>query len=266
MKFQLDNGYLAYDQAGDGMPLLFIHGYPLSRKMWQPQVKALQDIASVITVDLRGHGESYAFEPPYSMDTLADDCYRLLSSLGTPDRIIVCGLSMGGYITFALYRKHPELFSGMILTSTRAAADSPEGKAGREVGIKTVHEHGVPNIVDGMLPRAVSPVTQVTKPNLMETIREIMLETSANGVSGALLGMRDRPDSTPMLPQITCPTLIIQGSDDQLIPVKEAEAMAGRIANSSLVVIPQAGHLPNLEQPEMFNQAVRDFIKSQSFH
>jgi pimeloyl-ACP methyl ester carboxylesterase len=262
MKYQLDKGYLAYDPAGEGIPLLFIHGYPLSRKIWKPQIDGLTDIASVISVDLRGHGESYPFEPPYSMDLLAEDCYRLLYDLNITPPIIVCGLSMGGYVTMALYRKYPSLFRGMILTSTRSGSDSPEGKANRDIGVKNVLELGVPSIADNMLPKMVSPVTFNSNQPLVNTIRAIMLDTSVNGVVGALQGMRDRPDPTPLLPNVKCPTLIIHGADDQLIPIKEAEMLDIQIPNSRLVIIPKAGHLLNLEQPDLFNQAVRKFILS----
>jgi pimeloyl-ACP methyl ester carboxylesterase len=113
-----------------------------------------------------------------------------------------------------------------------------------------------------MLPKMVSPVTHTSKPILVKTIHAIMRETSVNGVVGALQGMRDRPDSTPLLPHIKCPSLIIQGADDQLIPIHEAEMMSQQISNSRLVIISKAGHLPNMEQPEKFNQAIRDFIRS----
>ncbi len=260
MRFPIDEGYLDYERSGSGTPLLFIHGYPLSRKIWQPQLSSLSDIADMLTVDLRGHGASYPFSGPYPMDLLADDCYRVLTHLKVELPAVVCGLSMGGYITFALYRRHPEIFKGMILTSTRAGADSPDGKANREAGIKNVREKGVPFIVDGMLPKLVSPKTISSNPTLVATLRSIMLETSVNGVIGALQGMRDRPDSTPLLSQITCPTLVIHGADDQLIPVSESEQMSRLIPHAQLVVIRDAGHLVNMEQPEHYNQAVQTYL------
>ncbi len=264
MRLSLETGFLAYKKAGNGIPLLFIHGYPLSRKIWQPQMAALSDMAAMIAIDLRGHGESYPFDPPYPMELLADDCKQLIDHLGIETPIVVCGLSMGGYITMALYRKFPEFFAGMILTSTRAGADSPQGKANRDVAVDNVRDQGVPFIVDGMLPKMVSPVTLASKTQLVSSIRGIMLETSVNGVIGALQGMRDRPDSSPTLSKVSIPTLIVHGADDQMIPVSEAEAMHGQIRNSRLVVIPQAGHLPNMEQPDQFNQAVREFLQSLS--
>ncbi len=224
----------------------------------------LPDIASIISVDMRGHGESYPYDGTYRMDLLAEDCHRLLVDLHINAPVVVCGLSMGGYVTLALYRIYPELFKGMILTSTRSGSDSPEGKANRDAGVKNVQVHGVAYIVDNMLPKLVSPVTFASNKPLVNTIDDIMLETSVNGVVGALQGMRDRPDSTPLLSQVQCPVLIIHGADDQLIPVSEAQLMHQQLPGSRLVVIPEAGHLPNLEQPELFNQAVREFLSSLS--
>jgi len=262
MKYQLDNGFLTYDRRGMGIPLLFIHGYPLSRRIWNPQLDGLSDITSLISVDLRGHGESYPFQGPYSMDLLASDCKRLLDDLNLKSSILVCGLSMGGYVTLALYRKYPQLFRGMILTSTRSGTDSPEAKRNRDSSVNNVRELGISFIVENMLPKMVSPVTLLSKPDLVNSIRDIMVKTSVQGVVGALQGMRDRPDSTSLLPQINCPVVIIHGADDQLIPIHEAELMNQQITDSRLIAIAEAGHLPNLEQPEKFNQAIREFIQS----
>jgi 3-oxoadipate enol-lactonase len=150
----------------------------------------------------------------------------------------------------------------LILTSTRAGSDSPEGKVNRDRAVQNVRDHGVAMIVESMLPKLVSPTTLSSKPGLVKSIKEIMLETSVQGVVGASLGMRDRPDSTELLSQITCPTLIIQGADDQLIPVQESQVMEKYIPSSHLLIIPGAGHLPNMEQPDRYNQAIRHFINS----
>lgn len=262
MKYPLDNGFLVYDRIGKGIPVLFIHGYPLSRRIWNLQMEGLSDIASMIAIDLRGHGESFPFEGPYTMDLLAADCKRLIDDLNLKSPIVVCGFSMGGYVTMALYRRYPHIIKGMILTSTRPGPDSSEAKANRDAGIQSVREHGVIFIAESMLPKLVSPVTLSTKPNLVNSIHSIMLETSVQGVVGALQGMKDRPDSTPLLPQIKCPVLIIHGADDQLIPIHESELMNKKIPDSRLIVIPEAGHLLNIEQPVLFNQAIREFIQS----
>jgi pimeloyl-ACP methyl ester carboxylesterase len=262
MIIKINNGYLHYDKKGQGIPILFIHGYPLSREIWVPQFDNLFDQALLLSLDLRGHGDSFPFEGPYTMDLLAADCKRLLEEINIKQPILVCGLSMGGYVTMAMYRRYPQLFRGMILTSTRAGSDSPEGKADRDVSIQTVLEHGSVHIADSMIQKIVSPATLSLKPELIEMIHGIMAKTSVQGIVGALQGMKDRLDSTELLSQIRCPVLIVHGIDDQLIPIKEAEIMHQHIDNSHLVLIDEAGHLPNLEQPERFNQAIRDFMLS----
>jgi 3-oxoadipate enol-lactonase len=262
MKLLIDDGFLEYEILGNGFPLLLIHGYPLSRKIWLPQMAGLSDIASMISIDLRGHGDSFPFEGPYPMDLLAYDLKRLLDNLNLKKPVVVCGLSMGGYVTMALYRLHPEIFNGMILTSTRSGPDSLEVKANRDASILNAQKHGASFIADNMLLKLFSHVTLSNKPKLVKLIRGVIENTSIQGIVGALQGMKERPDSTILLSQIDCPLLIIHGTDDQLIPVKEAEIMNRQIPNSQLVKITDAGHLPNLEQPEKYNQAVRDFLLS----
>jgi pimeloyl-ACP methyl ester carboxylesterase len=264
MKLQLSDGYLVYDQIGRGTPLLFIHGYPLSRKIWYPQIKGLFEIATVITPDLRGHGESTPFEGPYSMDVLADDCKYLLETINIKKPFIICGLSMGGYVSMAFYRRYPDLVAGMILTSTRLGPDTNEGKANRDIAIQNAILKGPSFIADSMLNKMVSPKTLISNPELVKTVREIMAGTSTKGIIGALEGMKERSDSTPLFSHIDIPVLIIHGADDQLIPFREAEGMNKTIKHSQLLVLKDAGHLPNLEQPEQYNQAVREFISNVS--
>ena len=261
MKLYIDDGFLEYEMLGNGIPLLLIHGSPLSRMIWLPQMDELSDVASLISIDLRGHGDSFPFEGSYSMDLLASDCMKLLDDLNIKQPIVVCGLSLGGYVTMAIYRINPEIFKGMILTSTRPGPDSPERKANRDVSILNAREHGAIIIADNMLPKLFSPVTLSTKPEIVKMIRGVMAKTSVQGILGALQGMKERPDSSTMLTQINCPVLIIHGTDDQLIPLKEAELMNHQIPTSHLVKITDSGHLPNLEQPEKYNQAVRDFLQ-----
>jgi 3-oxoadipate enol-lactonase len=264
MKIDIDGGFLVCDKEGSGIPLLFIHGYPLSRMIWEPQRIDLSKNATLVSVDLRGHGESFAFDGAYSMDMLADDCMQVLDSFHITTPIVVCGLSMGGYVTMALYRKYPNIFAGMILTSTRPGPDSQEAKANRDASIKIALEQSGKTIADNMIQKMFSPVTYKSKPNLVKSIHDIMATTSIHGIVGALQGMRDRPDSTLMISQIHCQVLIIHGTDDQLIPINEADLMHQQIPNSRLVKVSQAGHLPNLERPGEYNKAVLDFLSSLS--
>lgn len=261
MKIQLNGWTISYDTAGEGKPLLFIHGYPLSRKIWEPQASGLAAYARVILPDLRGHGDSDPLPGPYSVDMLAEDCVHLLNTLGITQPVVVCGLSMGGYVALAFYKKFVERTAGLILAATRAAADSPEGKANREKAILLAQTSGATQIANSMLPKMFAPSTYDEQPKLVDQVHNIMAETPVEGIIGALQAMKDRPDSTPLLPSITKPVLIVHGNNDQLIPAAEAHAMQSAIPGSELVIIEQAGHLLNLEQPGVFNQAVHQFLK-----
>jgi 3-oxoadipate enol-lactonase len=262
MEIQLPDFRMEYEDQGLGLPLLLIHGFPLDHTLWNPQVKELQKAARLLAPDLRGFGGSDPVLGTYTMDLLAKDCYDFLNNIGVKQPVIVGGLSMGGYVTFAFYRKYPERVLGLFLAATRAAPDSAEARAMRTKNVALAMECGSPAIAELMLPKLLSPITYTQKPHLVTAIREVMEGASVEGIVGALLGMRDRPDSTPILAQIDKPTLIIHGANDQLIPLKEAQAMQAAIRSSRLEVLPEAGHLLTLEQPQLFNKALQDFITS----
>jgi pimeloyl-ACP methyl ester carboxylesterase len=261
MRISLPDFTLAYDDRGDGQPLLFIHGYPLSRRLWAPQVEGLSHHARIITFDLRGHGESDPAPGPYNVDLLAGDCAALLDALGTNRRVIICGLSMGGYIAFAFLRNYPQQVAGLVLASTRAGADSPDSRLARKNAMLLAQEEGPDAIAAGMLLKMFAPDTYALQPELVETARRMMETTSLNGVLGDLAALMDRPDSTPDLPSIAVPTLVIHGDADQ-ITVSEARAMAAAIPGAQLSVLPAAGHLLNMEQPDAFNHAILAFMHS----
>jgi pimeloyl-ACP methyl ester carboxylesterase len=195
------------------------------------------------------------------MDLLADDCKGLLVALGVTSPVVLCGLSMGGYVTFAFYRKYPERVAGLILAATRSGEDSPEGKANRDKAADMARKGGASAIAESMLPKMLSPKSYVDRPELVHRVWEIMERTSLDGILGDLMGMKSRPDSTPGLKNIEKLTLILHGSDDQLIPPSEAMSMRGAIPGARLKLLPDAGHLLNMEQPQLFNEAVREFIR-----
>jgi len=262
MQLQLPSLTLAYDDSGSGTPLLFVHGYPLNRTLWNGQVKGLAESAHVLSVDLRGHGQSSAPEGPYSVDLFADDLNDFLDGLKINQPVVICGLSMGGYVTFAFYRKYATRVAGLIFAATKAGADTAEGKAGRDKAAATAQEKGVEAIAEAMLPKMFAPATYQSNPALVASAKAMMESTPLHGVVGDLAALRDRPDSIPTLATISVPTLVLHGADDQLIPAKEAELTQAGIKNSRLGLIPNAGHLLNLEQPEAFNQAISDFLTS----
>jgi 3-oxoadipate enol-lactonase len=260
MKIDLHNTHLNVEDHGRGLPLLLIHGFPLSLEIWRPQIDTLSISARVIAPDLRGHGQSPPTSGPYTMDMLADDCAAVLQALKIDRPIVVCGLSMGGYVTFAFYRRHPSLVAGLILASTRAGADTPEAKVMRDKSAVKAEKEGIQAVTNNMLPKIMAPRTYTNNPELVTCVEEIMAQTSLDGMVAALKGMKLRPDSTATLAELDVPVLILHGSEDQIIPLQEAENMQRAITGSQLEIIPETGHLPNLEQPQIFNQAILDFL------
>jgi len=262
MRIPLADFIMACDEYGSGRPLLLIHGFPLNRRMWQPQISSLSEVARLIVPDLRGFGESEAGAGPYSMDTLAEDCCRLLDALDIKQPAVICGLSMGGYVALAFYRRYPERVAALILVATRAGDDSPEMKARRDEAMALARQGGAKAILESMLPRMFAPGTYTSRPEVVEFGRQIMETAAVNGLIGALAAMKARPDSTPLLGQIRVPTLILHGAEDQITPIREAEKMRDGIPGAQLKILPAAGHLLNLEQPDLFNQTVRAFLQT----
>lgn len=252
---------LAYTDEGRGAPVVFLHAFPQSRTMWEPQVQALSKTHRVIAPDCRGFGESDAPLWRYTIEQFADDVRALLDHLAIP-RAVLVGLSMGGYTLFAFYRKYADRVSGLVLADTRAQADTEEGRAGRFAMAQTAYTKGAGAVADLMLPKLLSPVALKTRPELVQQVRATIERTQVSGIAGALMAMAERPDSVPLLPQIACPTLVIAGELDGPTPPEEGRFMAERIPGARLEIIPQAGHLSNLEQPEAFNRAVRTFLFS----
>ena len=258
MKTQVNGITLAYSDQGTGLPIVFLHAFPLNRTMWAPQENALSSQFRIITIDLRGHGESDAPLWRYTLEQSADDVRVLLDHLSIRQAVFV-GLSMGGYILFAFYRKYADRVKGLILADTRAQADTPEGKHGRFLMAQTAYKEGSSAIADLMIPKLLSPMSIQTKLDLVQHVRAMIQGNQISGIAGDLMAMADRPDSVTLLSQITCPTQIIVGDLDQATPPSDAELLANRISNARLAIIPQAAHLANLEQPETFNRIVASF-------
>ena len=259
MKARINDIDLAYSDEGQGPPVVFLHAFPLNRTMWAPQVAGLSDRFRVITIDLRGHGESDAPMWRYTLDRFAEDVHGLLAHLGI-GRATFVGLSMGGYILFALYRTHPELFQSLVLADTRATADTPDARAARFSMAQIAYRRGASVIADLMLPKLLSPAACEHRADLRDQLRTIITGNQVSGIAGDLMAMEERPDSTPLLRTISVPTLVIVGEEDLASPPEEVEGMAKQIPGSTFVRIPQAGHLSNLENPGAFNAALLSFL------
>ncbi len=249
---------IARNDVGQGPVVLFIHGFPHNKSLWSGQLAALQTSARCIAPDLRGFGESDAGEP-YSVEQYADDMAQLLGELYV-ESAVVAGLSMGGYVALAMWRRHPKLVRALVLADTRAGADHEEGKRKRDDMIAMAQSKGVAAVADAHITGMLGKSTREKSPELVASVYTMLAATPLEGVVGGLQAMRDRPDSIPVLATIDVPVLIIVGDEDVLTPPKESRLMHDSIAGSVLEVIPGAGHLSNVEQPARFSQSLVGFL------
>ena len=249
---------IGYEDVGTGLPIVFLHGFPHDRSLWAPQLGALMDRSRCIAPDMRGFGES-AVQGPYTMNRYADDVAALLDTLHL-DRAVIAGLSMGGYIAFAFWRRHRARVRGLLLADTRAGADSTEGREKRRAMIETVRAEGIEPLVDAQVTGMLGRTTREKHPELTDYVKQMLARAPAAGVVGALEAMIARPDSTETLATIDVPTLIVVGDEDVLTPPKDARAMHEAIRGSRLEVLAGAGHLSNLERPAAFNHVVSEFV------
>ncbi len=258
-KQKIGSAELTWDDEGRGSPVVLLHAFPLNRKMWRPQVEALAGRYRLITLDFRGHGGSGTASEDSTMERLAEDVRGLLDCLKL-ERVVLGGLSMGGYVAFTFLRRWPERVTALILADTRASADTEEGRKARYETAALAEREGSAVIAERMLPKLLATATPERKPEIVSVVREMILEATPAGIASALRGMAARAPAFDLLPQIKIPTLILVGEHDVLTPPADSEAMAKEIPGSTLVKIPDAGHLSNLEQPAVFNSALSKFL------
>jgi pimeloyl-ACP methyl ester carboxylesterase len=257
--------YLDVPAGGSGPPagtLVLVHAFPLNARMWEPQFPLAARGWRIVAPQLRAMDDGDGETPATSMDDFAGDVVDLLGALQI-DRAVIGGLSLGGYVTFGILRRAPQLFAGLILADTRAEADTPEGVEGRRRMLTLVAEQGPAGVADAMLPKLLTEDTLTRRPETAGRVRALMLASSADAIAGAVAAMMTRPDSTGLLEAIPCPTLVVVGEHDQLTPPALSEKMHRAIRGSELARIPGAGHLANFEQPEAFNDALGAFLDRQ---
>lgn len=264
MLAQINDIQMAFSDTGEGTPtVLLVHGYPFNRATWDPQLGPLRDQgARVIVPDLRGFGASEAGAGgPLTMERHADDLAALLDHLGVREPVVFGGLSMGGYIAFAFWRRHAERARAFVLADTKASADTPEARENRLKLARAAEQDGSAEpIVQAMLPRMFSPAVP-PEHALARQLRAIMAGTSGPSAAAGMRGLADRPDSLDLLPGIRVPTLVLVGDQDAITPVADAERLAAGVPGAQLTVIPGAGHVSNMEQPEAFNAALLGFLQ-----
>lgn len=240
--------------------VVLIHAFPLSAELWDGQRQALPAGWSLFTPDLPGFGGST--EPPaMGVEAMAGSVLAGMDARGIR-RAVIGGMSMGGYVTFALLRLAPERFSGLVLVDTRATADTDAQKDGRRRMMATARERGASAIADEMLPKLLGETTKRERPHVEAAVRRMIEGNRPAVIAGAVEAMMGRPDSTPLLAGIRVPTLIVCGQEDTLTPPSDSETMDQAIPGSQLVLLPEAGHLSNLETPGRFNEAFRAYLES----
>jgi pimeloyl-ACP methyl ester carboxylesterase len=259
-------GRLRYIEAaagGSGRPrgtLLLIHAFPLNARMWEPQLALAANGWRVIAPQLRGMDGGSTDQPALSMDDHAADIIDLLDALHV-EEAVVGGLSMGGYVAFALLRHAARYVHALVLADTRPQADTPEGVEARKKMLTLVREKGPAAVADEMIPKLLGDETRRTRPEIAEQVRGLILASSAEAIANAVTALMMRADSTPLLETIHVPTLIVVGEQDTITPPALSEQMYKAIKGSEYAAIPNAGHLANLEQPDAFNVALARFLE-----
>ncbi len=253
---------LAWREAGAGLPVLLLHGFPLSGEMWDPQLEALAGSFRVIVPDLSGFGASQGVPSDGAclMSDLAADAVALLDHLEV-GRAVVVGLSMGGYAALALGEGAPERLRGLVLADTRAGADTEAARQSRLDTARRVLAEGTDFLVGALTPKLLGRTTREQRPDVVARVERMIREAPPAGVAAAQRGMAERPGRARVLPHLDVPVLILVGEEDELTPPEESRAMEREIRGGELVTIPEAGHLSSLERPETFTEALGSFLR-----
>jgi pimeloyl-ACP methyl ester carboxylesterase len=255
---------LYHRDSGTGVPLVLLHAFPLSSAMWLAQREGLGDVARLITPDQRGFGGSPLGDDEPSLDRVADDLAALLDGKGL-DRVVLGGLSMGGYAAMAFLRRHPDRVAALILADTKAGADPPAARDNRERIARLVTDDPESTVlVDEVLPTLVGETTMRDRALVQGRVKAFVQAAPGPAVAWAQRAMACRPDSTDTLRALDVPALVVVGDEDTLSPLAEGQAIADAIPGARLEVIAGSGHLTAVEAPEDFNRVVREFLASPS--
>jgi len=261
IKLVVNNLVVSYtDQGSEEAPvIIFIHGFPLNKTMWDNQVDALKEDYRVVSYDIRGHGDSEPGNEDFSIKLFVADLLQLMDALKI-EKASLCGLSMGGYIALNAIENFPERFDALVLSDTNCIADSPKAKQKRLTTIESIREFGVEKYVDDSIVHLFAPESFMTHKNEISEVKEMILNTSEQSLSKTLMALSQRKATCGKLPEITIPVLFLVGEEDEITPPEASELMHQKIKNSTIHIIPQAGHLSNLENPVEFNKQLKIFF------
>ena len=260
IEVKVNNFITSYNDEGpDKAPIIiFIHGFPLNKSMWNQQSDALKDSYRVITYDIRGHGNSEGSITKFSIDLFADDLVSLMNELKL-DTVILCGLSMGGYIALNAAARYPERFDALILSDTQCIADSPEAIEKRKTAIQNINEKGVEKYADESIKNLFAPVSFTARQKEVAAVRQMIMNTTPQSICNTLLALAERKATCDSLSEINFPVLILVGKEDKITPPEAALMMHKKNRNSKMYVLENAGHLANIENNYEFNTQLREF-------
>jgi len=251
---------LIYDDVGAGLPVVLIHGYPLCRRMWRPQLAALSGAGyRAICPDLPGFGESSPLAEPACMSRYTDAVIGLLDELGI-ERAVIGGMSMGGYVLLNLASRYPERLLGAMFLVTRAAADDEAGKEKRTLLVNELRNGNRSIVPDAFTQVLFAPSTSQKNPALVAEVRTWMEAASPEGTIYGLLAMRDRADYVHQLAGLNIPALVIGAEHDLAVPPAHSRVLAAGLPQAELKIVDGAGHMANLEQTEAFNRVLLEFL------
>lgn len=248
------------DEGPEGAPMIiFIHGFPLNKSMWNKQLNALKDDFRVIAYDIRGHGATEVGEIDFSIDLFVSDLLSFMDALKI-EKTMICGLSMGGYIALNAIENHPDRFTALILSDTNCTADTPEAKEKRMKTIINIKENGVEKLAEDLLPNLFASESFKSNTEEIAAVREMIVTTSIPSLNKSLHALANRKETCSKLSKIKVPTLILVGEEDKITPPEAAIAMHEKIKDSLLQLIPHAGHLSNLENENEYNSQLERFL------
>ncbi len=262
LKVKANGIEICYDDLGTGtLPVIFIHGFPFNKSSWQPQLQGLQQQFRVIAYDVRGFGQSQAGDEKLTVTLMANDLIKLMESLEI-EKSVICGLSMGGYIALNAVTRFPDRFAAVILADTQCINDTPEAAKKRYDTAESIQKDGSQKFAEGFMSKLFAADTTSSNKSLLETVNSMITATSVPTLVAALDALAQRTETCTELKNVTTPSLIICGEEDVITPPAQSESMHNNLSASEMVIIPNAGHLSNLEQPALFNEILQNYLNS----
>lgn len=259
MKEMIDSLAVFSEGNNENKPIIFIHGFPYDHTMWASQIEVLKERYFCVSYDIRGLGESPAGDGQFTMESFVDDLEEILNKMNL-NKPVLCGLSMGGYISLRALERMQNKFSAAILCDTRSEADNNEGKLKRAIGIKRINTEGLAPFAKDFITNCFAEDFRQNKKDEFERIIKKSSAFNPIGVKGGLLAMLSRTNTTQSLNQIKIPTLLLCGEKDVLTPSSVMKEMFHKIPNSEFVEIENAGHMTPIENPDEVNRAIINFL------